>query len=539
MNVRLYVLLYLYALLVLLAVSAFQSRPGYMDAEYYYANGLGLAQGQGFSEPFLWNYLDEPQGLPHPAFTYWMPLSSLLAAAGIELSGWINFYGAKIGFLLLAACIAPLTARLAFSFSKQRWAAWLAGFLAVFPGFYLAFLGTTDTFGITMLLGLLWLWVAHRTLSDDSGERSLLLNALALGLVSGLMHLTRADGLLWLGMGGIVAGMAVLISKPQGQGIQQSSRRIGITLLVFLLIGVGYSVTMLPWIWRNLAIFGTPLAPGGGKVLWLTDYDDIYLFPASILAAARWWSTGLGEIIRARLWALGQNFQTALAVQGMVFLMPLSLAGAWQLRNDRRVQLGVLAWGLIFLIFVLVFPYPGARGGFFHSGAALQPLWWALVPSGLAVFIAWGERRRSWRPEQARVILGVGLIGLAAVYSVIVTWPKVIGEQVVAPAWGQSGASYLRLESHLDSLGVPREAIRMVNNPPGHFAATGRMAIVIPDGDVDMLVSAARRYHAGYLLLDENYPQGLAELFANPSEQTKLEYLGEFEQTLIFRIVTD
>ena len=197
MNVRLYVLLYLYALLVLLAVSAFQSRPGYMDAEYYYANGLGLAQGQGFSEPFLWNYLDEPQGLPHPAFTYWMPLSSLLAAAGIELSGWINFYGAKIGFLLLAACVAPLTARLAFSFSKQRWAAWLAGFLAVFPGFYLAFLGTTDTFGITMLLGLLWLWVAHRTLSGDSGERSLLLNALALGLVSGLMHLTRADGVLW------------------------------------------------------------------------------------------------------------------------------------------------------------------------------------------------------------------------------------------------------------------------------------------------------------------------------------------------------
>ncbi len=151
MNMRLYVILYLYALMVLLAVSAFQSRPGYMDAEYYYANGLSLAQGQGFSEPFLWNYLDEPQSIPHPAFTYWMPLSSLVAAAGMEFSGFINFWGAKIGFLLLAACISPLTARLAFSFTQQRWAAWLAGFLVVFPGFYLAFMGTTDTFGTSFV----------------------------------------------------------------------------------------------------------------------------------------------------------------------------------------------------------------------------------------------------------------------------------------------------------------------------------------------------------------------------------------------------
>jgi hypothetical protein len=191
------------------------------------------------------------------------------------------------------------------------------------------------------------------------------------------------------------------------------------------------------------------------------------------------------------------------------------------------------------LIFVLVFPYPGARCGFFHSGAALQPLWWALVPSGLAVLIAWGERRRRWKPEQARVILGVGSIGLAALVSVLVTWPKVIGEEVNAPVWGQSGASYMRLESQLDSMGVPAEAIRMVNNPPGYFAATSRMAIVIPDGDIVMLMEAARCYNAGYLLLDENHPQGLEELYANPGKQPGLEYEGEFEKTKIFRIATE
>ena len=61
------------ALVVLMLATALQPAPGYMDAEYYYAGGLQLAAGRGFTQPFLWNYLDQPEGLPHPAFTYWMP----------------------------------------------------------------------------------------------------------------------------------------------------------------------------------------------------------------------------------------------------------------------------------------------------------------------------------------------------------------------------------------------------------------------------------------------------------------------------------
>jgi hypothetical protein len=43
-----------------------QPVPGYMDAEYYYAGAIRLHEGYGFTQPFLWNYLDEPAGLPHP-----------------------------------------------------------------------------------------------------------------------------------------------------------------------------------------------------------------------------------------------------------------------------------------------------------------------------------------------------------------------------------------------------------------------------------------------------------------------------------------
>ena len=73
MRFRDYLLLALLQALALGAVAAFQHGPGYMDAEYYAVLGRRLATGQGPTEPFLWNYLDDPQGIPHPAFGYWAP----------------------------------------------------------------------------------------------------------------------------------------------------------------------------------------------------------------------------------------------------------------------------------------------------------------------------------------------------------------------------------------------------------------------------------------------------------------------------------
>ncbi len=91
------------ALMVPLIVAALQPVPGYMDADYYYADGTQLASGQGFQEPFIWNFLDHPQGLPHPSNAYWYPMASLVAAAGMVFTGTINFISARIGFILMAA----------------------------------------------------------------------------------------------------------------------------------------------------------------------------------------------------------------------------------------------------------------------------------------------------------------------------------------------------------------------------------------------------------------------------------------------------
>ena len=128
--------------LILLGIAAFEQVPGYMDADYYLATGKQIAAGNGFSEPFLWNYLDDPDGLPHPSHTYWMPLVSLLAAFLPSLSGIDSWWVARIPFVLIGACIPPLTAKLAYSFTSRRSLAMTSGVLAAFSGFYLPFLPT-------------------------------------------------------------------------------------------------------------------------------------------------------------------------------------------------------------------------------------------------------------------------------------------------------------------------------------------------------------------------------------------------------------
>ncbi|MFZ1400660.1 MAG: hypothetical protein WAS33_27410, partial [Candidatus Promineifilaceae bacterium] len=45
--------------------------PTYMDAYYYTSNGQRLAAGDGFTELVIWQYLDDPAGLPTPSHSYW------------------------------------------------------------------------------------------------------------------------------------------------------------------------------------------------------------------------------------------------------------------------------------------------------------------------------------------------------------------------------------------------------------------------------------------------------------------------------------
>ncbi len=521
MKRRDYFLLALLGLAAVALVGAFQLSPGYMDADYYYAGGLQLAAGRGFTEPYLWNYLDDPAGLPHPSHAYWMPLASLLAALVPVLFGPASWFAVRIPFFLAAACIPPLTAALAFSLTSRRSLALTSGLLAVFSGLYLPFLATTDTFALYMLFGGLFFLLVARfsTSSPLPSSFSLLPSPFLLGLLSGLLHLSRADGLLWLAL----AFTAILFLRKPAQSLPS-------TLFSLFSVLLGYLLLMAPWFARNYAAFGSFLAPGGSKMLWLTAYDQIFSYPASVLTFKAWWSAGWGEMLQARLWALGLNAANILTVQGGIFLLPLIVSGVWQLRKNATVRLAVLAWLLTLTVMTLAFPFAGARGGYFHSGAALQTVWWALAPLGLERLLAWGRARQDWDLRQARPLFTGALIGLAVLLTGMALALRL-------PSWDNEQISYSQINEYLVGQGMSGEAVVIVANPPGFYLASGNPAIAVPACNPRTLLDLARRYNAGYLILEQgSIPASLTPVYENPADFSGLTYLGEVEGARLYAI---
>jgi hypothetical protein len=522
-------LLFVLGLVVAIGVGAFQNSPGYMDADYYMAGGQRLADGYGFQEMLLWNYLDDPQGLPHPSHAYWMPLASILAAAGMLVSGLHDYYGGRLAFIFLAGLAPPVTFLLARTIipdnnrgAKFR-SCWIAALLAVFPGFYLPFLATSDTFSISMLLGAAFLGVVHQFLNTNrevaGGIRQFFGWAL-LGAMAGLLHLARVDGILWVGL----AGLAVLLSG--GQPANRLKRLASVL--------VGYLAIMGPWILRNLAVFGAPFSPGGGRMLWITNYNELFIYPASTLTFNRWLEQGWGAILQGRLAALGQNLATLFAVQGEVFLLPLILLGIWRLQRIAAVRLGLLAYALVFTLMTFVFPFAGARGGLLHSGAALQPLLWILAAAGLEVFITWGMTYRKWIPHQAHRVFAGGLVLLAILMSGVVLYKRMFNPQLPQQPWDAAARRYYQVNDSLLQMGADGGEIVMVNNPPAYYLASGRPAISIPFGDLNSVLSVARRYHASFLLLEFNQLIGSDDLYANPGDRPGLHYLRTVDSVRIY-----
>ena len=489
------ILLYVVALVLFGAVGSRLASPGYMDAEYYLSTGKALAGGSGFHESFLWNYLDDPVGIPHPSHRYWMPLASLLSAVGTYLAG-DSFRAAQLPFLLVAASLPLLTYVLAWKLYGDAGRARKAGLLALAPGLFLPFLLTTDTFGLFALVGGGALTVMSA--SPMAHPRRM---AFAGALVA-LAHLARADGvLLWLPL------LAAIATTPKAK------------LALVLWAALGYAVVLSPWVGRNLIDSGSLWPPGGSRTLWLLSYDETFTYPASLLTPTRWWSAGWTVLLGDRLAALWTNVRSLVVVNGLVFLAPLMAAGAWRKRNKPIVRTAGLYLGVLLFFMSFVFPYAGSRGGFFHSSAALMPIFLALAPEGLGAFVDLGVRSRGWLAERASRLFFAASLTLASAFTIWATWSRVTADGLGA-GWERNSATFAQAAGLLPDTAQSIAA----NDPPGMYLASGLPAVVIPNGEPDALRAVVQRYSIDWVLLELNHPLGLDSLYDRPGA---VDFLGD------------
>lgn len=514
---RAYGLLWLFGLGMTVLIASQQPYPGYMDAAYYFAGGQQLAQGKGFSEPYIWTYLDDPLALPHPSHGYWMPLASILSALGMWLTGHQSFGAGRLIFILLAAFTPPLTAHLAFTLTGRRDIAWMAGFFSLFSGYYASFLPTTDNYSPYMVLGaLFFLLFPVRLFSLQQKGR-----LFQLGVLAGLLNLARSDGLIWLGVASLAPG-----------GGEHRSGKFWRLFYGWVVVMAGFLLIMGPWYVRNWQVYGAPFSPATRRALWLRFYNETFVYPPHLLTPQHLLASGWGEIARARLWALWMNAQTAFAAQGEILLFPLLLIGLRKNCRDGRVQAGTLAWIGLYLAHSLFFPFAGVRGGFFHGGTALQPLWFGLAAIGFEELLRWAARRRRWYLPQAQLVFRPAIVLFLAALTVYLVWVRVFRAD-----WGEGEQYYPAIEQQLVQAGAnPQEPV-MVLNPPAYYITTGRPAVVTPYAEEPGVLEIARRYGVRYLVLE---PDAAAlPFYTSVLNSPHFRLIGSWNEIRIFELILE
>lgn len=510
---------WLWIALIGLVIQAFWAmrlqQPSYMDAYYYTTNGQRLAEGYGFTEMIIWQFLDRPDGLPAPSHTYWMPLPSLLAAAGYKLIA--HFRGAQLPFWLLAGVLPVLSFVISLQLSAPRWQAWTAALLTASGGFYNTFFNQPATFAPFAWAGGLCLL----TLAWANGRRAMFCWTLA-GALAGLAHLTRADGVLFLVVGTVV--WWVEIGRLKFKSIVNCQSPIA-KIVLFL---AGYLLIMGGWFIRNWLVIGRPLSIVGSQTAFLTTYDDLFAYNRSFdLPHLLGW--GWVNILHSRLEGISLAGQTFVAVSCLIFLTPLVLWGWLALgrRNAQEVLLRPMTWYALtlFASMSLVFTFPGGRGGLFHSSAALWPWFMALAAAGIGLAVdRMAVHLSHWRPERAKRIFSALFIGVAFVMSFTLGLMR-------APESDES-IVYQAIAARL-----PATAVVMVGDAPGFYYHTKLAAVSVPNEPVEVLLQAAERYHVTYLILDRDRPSPLNALYSGELESSRIRLIEDFAGLKLYRLL--
>jgi hypothetical protein len=547
-----YVVLSMLQLCILLFVAHYQTIPGNIDADYYFMGGVRLAQGHGFTENYIWNYFNDPVSIPQPSHSYWMPLASIIAALGMGLTGNQSFASGRLAFIVLSVFITPLTAALAYRITSRRDLAIFSGLLSLFSGFYLPYLPVTENYSIFMVLGALYflnmdhLTPCHAERSEESlpssqrpfagaqgdmpKERKV--TYLILGILSGLMSLARSDGMIWLAL----TFLLIAIRYWRDATPHLSKPKLVSTSINFLLALGGFLLIMLPWYLRNIEVFGTPMSDSTRRAFWLTDYYQTFIYPASQLTYQKWLASGWNAILGLRLSAFQRVLYNIVVVQGVIVLIPFSLLGAWKLRNNSQVRLGLIAWALLIFVFTVVFPLAGVRGSYYHAVSALQPLLWALAPFGLNVLL---RKLQSWKTFQLPKLDSI-LQSTLVLLTCLITYSSV-NALVLTNGWQRGELSYPKVDEFLQQQNIQPSEPVMVTNPPGYTMMTERPAVMFPYGGEESILGVARKFNAKFIALKQDPANSSAHfnaLYNHPDLYPSIQFVGQVDDVRIFKIIS-
>jgi hypothetical protein len=350
---------------------------------------------------------------------------------------------------------------------------------------------------------------------------------LSAGLLAGLAHLTRADGVLFLVLALGFLGWRVVAVGPDGRRPLQTETKRYLFLLA-LLLG-GYFLVMGGWYGRTWLLTGRPLTTVGTQTVFLTTYDDLFAYGRSFdLDSYLAW--GWGNILLSKVRAVWLGLQTFVSIPGLIFLTPFIIVGwlgGWR-RAEQRIMLLPVSWyaAALFLVLTLIFTFPGQRGSLFHSSIVLWPWTTALAAAGIGRTVeqmaAWLPH---WQPERAKRIFS----GLFVVIALMVSFA--VGQARLEA--GDEGRVFGQIAAE-----IPAGSVVMVGVSPAFYYHTGLPAVSVPNEPIEVVLEAAERYRVTYLILDGDHPAPLRDIYTGTRQHPQVELVGRYgEDTQLYRLL--
>ncbi len=485
---RAYVLLYLGALAVRLALIAGFPDPAYPDSFYYVDAARSLAAGHGFSVDFIWilaevgGHLPANPVLPVPSFGHWMPLASLVQVPFIWVLGPTALASA-LPFALSGAVAAPLTLAFARDAGATSRVAWGAAILTAVPLLATPFMAQPDNFSLYQPLVVGALWCTARGLRGDIRAYVLA------GVLVGLATLARNDGVLV----GAAVGLAFAWDRWRTWR-SRGTRRAVIPFWAAVACAGLFFVIVAPWLARQLAVFGS-ISPStaSGKVLFIRSIDewDSISTPASL----NWLlGMGAGPLLATRIGGLIAAVGIFSVLVGGVLLVPFMLVGGWVRRRSSDFGPFFTYAALLFAFSAIVSAVHVPGGTFIHSAIALAPHAYVLALEGVAAVVAWvAARRPSWKPQQATAVFTAGVVGFGLLAGA--------GSSVATQAvWAGRRVDFQAVGTALDRAGAAPSDPVMSIDASGTRYWTGHGGVVLVNDPIDTIHGVARAYGIKWLV---------------------------------------
>ncbi len=480
--------LFLLAMAIRAVLAALTPDPAYPDSAYYVDIARNLAAGKGFTENFLWTFIDvggripaNPH-LPVPSNAHWAPLASMVQVPFIWLLGPTQL-ASLLPFVLVGALAAPLGWAIARDAGAPPLVQVGSGILGAVPGLTTVFMAQPDNFALTMVLGGTALWLTSR------GLRGHARSFVAAGLLIGLATLARTDGVL------LAATPAAAFAWDRWR-----SWRLRAAPAIPFAAAVGcvfaFLVVVGPWWIRQLAVFGSISPSSGYGILWLRSFAELDSVTAPRTLSA-FLAQPPGDLVGSRVMGFVAAIGIYLALVCAVFLAPFAAIGWWRRRRSVETGPWLVAAVVLLLVSGLLFAIHVPNGMFLHASVALAPHTFWLAMEGIVAVAGWvTARRHSLDAGRLARLLTVAVLALVVAGSALAA-------ATVRSGWQARLAERAQLTAAIDRLAAPGDLLMSIDTATFEYL-TGHGGVVIPNDPLPVIEQAARAYGVRWLVLERD-----------------------------------